>query len=139
LIIAFWVMASCQSNEKKIITHYQGHSQQFDELVDAAYQDPSLLNQKNRLVSYEKLNDQTKEALEKLNLNQINYVILEVNQCHEANKMGIEILFDKNWHLQYEPCGKDDFSSGNTNEVGFIESWKIGREWYVWVNNDFIG
>jgi len=61
LIIIIWTVTSCQSNKNKIMTHYQRHPQHFDEFVDAAYQDQNLLNHKNRLVSYDKLNDQTKK------------------------------------------------------------------------------
>ena len=137
LIAASGVLTACQSGEMKIINHYQRYPQHFEHLVSAAYNDRILIDQKNKLVGFEKLNDQTKEALRNLDLPEINYVILGGIRCQDADE--IEIIFNGNWHLQYEPCREGDFPTGKHNEVGFIESWEVSRDWHVWINNDLIG
>lgn len=139
MIAAIWALTSCRSNENTVITHYQQYPQHFDELVNVAYKDPILLNQKNKLVGYDKLDDRTKEALKKLDLSQIQYVSLGGIQCQKTSQIEIEIFFGRNWHLQYVPCREGEFTTGEYSEVGFVETWQISKDWYVWVNNDFIG
>lgn len=134
-----WTLISCQSHENKIIKHHQQYPQHFDELVNAIYNDPILLNQRNKLIQYGDLDDRTKKALQQLDLPEINYVTLGGIRCQEANEIEIEIIYNGSWHLQYEPCRKGNFTTGKYSEIGFIESWEIDRNWYVWVNNDLIG
>ncbi|MDF9799248.1 hypothetical protein OKW21_004511 [Catalinimonas alkaloidigena] len=139
LILFIWVLTACHSEEKKIVDHYQNYPQHFDNFVSAAYDDATLIDQKNKLVGFDELHDQTKEALRKLDLPEINYVILGGIRCQEANEMEIEIIFNGNWHLQYEPCREGDFPTGKHSEEGFIESWEVSKDWHVWINNDLIG
>ena len=139
LSVAVLALTSCQSNDNKVITHFLKYPKHFDEIVNAAYKDFALLNQMNELVGYEKLDDRTKKALQKIGLPQIHFITLRESRCQNISEMEIEILFDKNWHLQYEPCREVEFTTGEYNEVGFIESWEVDKNWYVWVNNDFIG
>jgi hypothetical protein len=138
LLLCFW-LCSCQSKNERIINKLTDKQHLFDEFVKAASKDEALLTKRGKFVRPKELNEATREKLERLGIPTVIYLVLKQDDCSQTRDFAIEILMEGNWTLEYKPCGNLPIFPGNYSEDGFIESWGINQNWYLWVNNDFIG
>lgn len=139
ILCLFLFFQNCSSNNEHLQELFIHDKELLNEFVNAAYQDQSLHSGYSRFVRFENLSERTKERIEKLALRDVRYVVMEPLDCPTGTKYTLEIIYDGNWHLEYSPCGFNNFVPQGHNEEGFIETWGMDDHWILWVNNDYIG
>lgn len=136
IIILFY---GCTSQEAKIIQQFKTNKEAFDNIIEVALKDSYLNNNKNQLFSTSLLSSELIESINELEIGELRYVVMEYIDCDEKQELKIEIIFNGNWHLEYYECPHNIIQQGDYMEKGFIESWGLDENWYLWVNNDFVG
>ena len=132
---------SCSEPSDHITSGFNEMKTDLDLIIEQLATDPIYKTKLNKFVRTNELNEKSRELLNRLDLKDIYYVILSSPNCTETKEFEIEIIFNGDWHLNYNPCGMTFISPGEHSEMDdhFIESWGLDSHWYLWVNRDFIG
>lgn len=135
ILLVILSVISCQSPpmDRRIAEHYKSDPTLFEQFRQSALQDQQLLEQKNAFVAVGQLGKITREKLEALELPNASLIILGDRQCSDTSKLEIEIIFNKNWHLQNNPCQDKHMTEGQHYKQGTVEGWGLGDGWFVWV------
>ena len=139
ILIFSYFLYSCTSNDKYVQELFLNEKALLNEFVDAAYQDQSLRANQGKLVSIEDLSENTRNKIKKLGLRNVHYVVMESQDCQMVTKYSLEIIYGRDWHLVYKPCGFEYTVPRGHDKNGFIETWGLDDNWMLLVNNDFIG
>jgi len=136
-ILILFIIVACNQTENDIIERINSLEKDFDSFVKFAIIDQTLIKNIGKLVDVNKLDLKTQKSLNSLGLKNVRYIVLSDACCNEINE--IEIIFNGNCHLEYNPCGNSNIKPGEYLQEGFIESWGLNVRWILWRNNDFIG
>tara|TARA_B100002051_G_C16438688_1_gene487828 strand:+ start:31 stop:474 length:444 start_codon:yes stop_codon:yes gene_type:complete len=143
LIILFigGALFSCSEPSDHIVPDFEDMKTDLDLIVKHLPTDPIYNSELNKFVRVNELSKESQELINRLDLNNVYYVILSTTSCSDANGFELEIVFEGDWHLCYSPCEVSFISPGEHKEMNdhFIESWGLDSNWYLWVNRDFIG
>jgi hypothetical protein len=130
---------SCSSNDEHIQSLFINDKELLIEFVNAANEDKSLKGNLGKFVRFQNLSKTTKDKIINLGIRDIQYVVMESQDCQTETKYALEIIFNGDWHLEFRPCGFDYTVPRGHIKEGFIESWGLDDNWMLWVNNDYIG
>jgi len=138
-ILILITIFGCTQTEKNVIEKFKNNEEEFDNFISNAINDQNLISNTGKLTPFDKLQEETKNCLNRLGLKNVTYIILDNSYCKNQGELEIEIIFNGNWHLEYKSCGELNTQLGEYSEEGFIESWGLNERWILWKNNDFIG
>lgn len=139
ILILSTFLQSCTSNDEHIQNIFINNKGLLIEFVKAASQDQSLKGNLGKFVRLQSLSETTKEKIENLGIRDIQYVVMETQDCQAETKYALEIIFNGDWHLEFRPCGFEYTVPREHDENGLIETWGLDDNWVLWVNNDYIG
>ena len=138
LIFVLILFTSCSyDRDKKLIEHLKTHPEDFVNIINQCNKDGELLMNISKFVRYDKLGDETKNALEKINIEKIEYVILGTPDCEEKNQRHIEIFFGNDEHIEYTACEDLIHEPGQNSylEETYIDIYYLNRNWSLWIKN----
>jgi len=141
IVLFSFLLCACSEPSTVITADFANMETDLNLLVKALKSDPIYKSKLDKFVSPCEINKGSLEALNRLGLDDISYVILSPPGCEENEAYEIEIIFNGDWHLTFDPCGVDVIQPGKHAEENehFIEAWGLSQNWYLWVNRDFIG
>jgi len=116
--------------DKIVFNDIKKNEYKYDELVKTIISKADKLP-KDKLLDFKELPFEIQEKFSEIEIfDQPNYVVIHIDTCETID---ISIISGQ-WNLEYNGCGTNFESVYMTS--GFIESWKINKNWSVWVDHD---
>jgi hypothetical protein len=139
LILTFFFFGNCSDTNKKLTDKLNERPADFDKTVYQCSKDGELISNQNKLVTFNKLNIETQTALNKLDLGEIDYVVVDSPKCAGQTKMTLEIICG-NEHLEFSPCIDTIHKQGDHDYIKetSIDIYYLNKNWTLWVDHDII-
>ncbi len=127
---------SCSNIRLKIIDDIQDNPEMYENLVATIGKCDFTGFEDNQYIASDYFPQALLDAIDRTPLkNRVNYLVLNRHQNCELQSVE---LISGNMQIVYNPCPDSDFPKpGSYEKSGFIETWGISPNWYVWKDNDF--
>jgi hypothetical protein len=137
-LILVFLFFQCKPINERIKEDILSNPSKYESLRKTLLKSKVLQGNINKFTSFSELEKEVQDELNEIAFKKIIYVVLSTDFCKLENDYQIQIIYQQNWTLEYFPCNNIPIKPNEYKEGGFIETWGINNQWYIWVDHDFI-